>query len=607
MREGRADSNDISNRPSTSQEPAEMFDIKKSPNKYKNIHFGNTVLQQLGNLRNQDVLCDVTLVCGWKRVNAHRVVLSSCSSYFLSMFTSQMSECYMKIPMEEIEPPTLEALVEFCYTGSISIDDSNVQDILPAAGLLQLHEVQSACCEYLKRQLDPSNCLGIRAFADTHSCKELLSSADEFALKNFSSVIGKEEFLLLTVESLTTIIRSDKLNAASEELVFSAVIQWVRHDIPKRKCHLSMLLSHVRLPLCTPKFLVSVVSEEILVKSDPASRDLVDEAKNYLLLPVERPNMQGPRTKPRKPLQVAEMMYAVGGWCSGDAIASIERIDPIKGGTTWKCVAPMGKRRCGVGVAVLENLLYAVGGHDGQSYLNSIERYDPMTNQWSSDVAPTATCRTSVGVAAFNGSLYAVGGQDGESCLDVVERYDPRKNEWTKIASMGSRRLGVSVSVLNGCLYAVGGSNGPSPLNTVERYDPRVGKWEEVRPMLTRRKHLGTAVYDGHIYAVGGRDTTTELNTVERYSAERDEWQPVVAMSCRRSGVGVAVVGDKLYSVGGFDGQTYLKSVEVFDKESNRWRTHSQMTYRRLGGGVGVVRMTDIPTHGMDASTKRRD
>jgi Kelch motif len=29
-------------------------------------------------------------------------------------------------------------------------------------------------------------------------------------------------------------------------------------------------------------------------------------------------------------------------------------------------VAPMSKRRCGVGVAVLNDLLYAVGGHDGQ-------------------------------------------------------------------------------------------------------------------------------------------------------------------------------------------------------------------------------------------------
>ena len=35
----------------------------------------------------------------------------------------------------------------------------------------------------------------------------------------------------------------------------------------------------------------------------------------------------------------------------------------------------MSKRRCGVGVAVLDDLLYSVGGHDGSSYLNTIERY----------------------------------------------------------------------------------------------------------------------------------------------------------------------------------------------------------------------------------------
>jgi kelch-like protein 20 len=49
----------------------------------------------------------------------------------------------------------------------------------------------------------------------------------------------------------------------------------------------------------------------------------------------------------------------VGGWCSGDAIASVERFDPNT--LEWKMVAPMSKRRCGVGVAVCNDLLYAVG------------------------------------------------------------------------------------------------------------------------------------------------------------------------------------------------------------------------------------------------------
>lgn len=60
------------------------------------------------------------------------------------------------------------------------------------------------------------------------------------------------------------------------------------------------------------------------------------------------------------------------GWCSGDAISSVERYFPET--RDWRLVAPMSKRRCGVGVAVLDDLLYAVGGHDGTSYLNSVER-----------------------------------------------------------------------------------------------------------------------------------------------------------------------------------------------------------------------------------------
>lgn len=39
-------------------------------------------------------------------------------------------------------------------------------------------------------------------------------------------------------------------------------------------------------------------------------RDLVDEAKNYLLLPQERPQMQGPRTRPRKPIRCGEVLFA---------------------------------------------------------------------------------------------------------------------------------------------------------------------------------------------------------------------------------------------------------------------------------------------------------
>ncbi|XP_023349812.1 kelch-like protein diablo [Eurytemora carolleeae] len=557
---------------------------------YRSDKHARSTLTELSLIRKLHDLCDVVINVGNRKIYAHKVILAACSPYFRAMFTGALSESNQtEVTIRDVDETAMDILIDFCYTSSIVVEENNVQTLLPAACLLQLAEIQDVCCEFLKRQLDPSNCLGIRAFADTHACRELLRIADKFTQHNFQEVMDHEEFLLLPLSQLIDIISSDELNVRSEEQVFQAVMAWVKYNINERRNHLSHVLQHVRMPLLTPKFLVGTVGSDILIKSDEACRDLVDEAKNYLLLPQERPLMQGPRTRPRKPIRKGEVLFAVGGWCSGDAIASVERYDPQTG--EWKMVSPMSKRRCGVGVAVLNDLLYAVGGHDGQSYLNSIERYDPQTNQWSSDVAPTSSCRTSVGVAVLDGFLYAVGGQDGVSCLNHVERYDPKENKWSKVASMNTRRLGVAVAVLNGYLYAIGGSDGQCPLNTVERYDPKGNKWTTVSSMSTRRKHLGCAVFNNLIYAVGGRDDQTELSSAEIYNPSTGSWSPMVAMMSRRSGVGLAVVNGLLYAVGGFDGTTYLKTIEQYDADANNWKLCGTMNFRRLGGGVGVVRM----------------
>ena len=53
--------------------------------------------------------------------------------------------------------------------------------------------------------------------------------------------------------------------------------------------------------------------------------------------------------------------------------------------------------------------------------LGSTSRYDPHVNKWT-EVAPMAKRRAGVGVVALNGYLYAVGGFDDASPLDTVER-----------------------------------------------------------------------------------------------------------------------------------------------------------------------------------------
>ena len=77
-----------------------------------------------------------------------------------------------------------------------------VQVLLPASSILQIVSVREACWKFLMRQLHPTNCLGIRNFADTHACKELHKRSHKFALQNFQEVMSTEEFLLLPFQEV---------------------------------------------------------------------------------------------------------------------------------------------------------------------------------------------------------------------------------------------------------------------------------------------------------------------------------------------------------------------------------------------------------------------
>ena len=106
--------------------------------------------------------------------------------------------------------------------------------------------------------------MGIRAFADTHSCRDLLRIADKFTQHNFQDVVEHEEFLLLPLNQLIDICSSDELNVRSEEQVYAAAMAWVKHNIAERRQHLPVVLQHVRMPLLSPKFLVRNRSSSLI-------------------------------------------------------------------------------------------------------------------------------------------------------------------------------------------------------------------------------------------------------------------------------------------------------------------------------------------------------
>lgn len=66
--------------------------------------------------------------------------------------------------------------------GRLELKEDNIECLLSTACLLQLSQVVEACCKFLMKQLHPSNCLGIRSFADAQGCTDLHKVAHNYTM-----------------------------------------------------------------------------------------------------------------------------------------------------------------------------------------------------------------------------------------------------------------------------------------------------------------------------------------------------------------------------------------------------------------------------------------
>ncbi|XP_032886286.1 kelch-like protein 4 [Amblyraja radiata] len=559
---------------------------------FQSMNHAEQTFRKMENYLQHKQLCDVLLIAGDHKIPAHRLVLSAVSDYFAAMFTNDVREAKQEeIKMEGVDPEALKALVHYAYTGLLELKEETIESLLAAACLLQLSQVVEVCCNFLMKQLHPSNCLGIRSFADAQGCMNLHKVAHSYTTEHFMEVIKNQEFLLLPASEVEKLLSSDDINVPDEETIFQALMMWVKHELQKRQQELAMLLSYIRLPLLSPQLLADL-ENNLMFADDLECQKLLMEAMRYHLLPERRPMLQSPRTKPRK--STVGALYAVGGMDTNKGATTVEKYDLRT--NTWIQVGTMNGRRLQFGVAVIDNKLYVVGGRDGLKTSNTVECYNPIAKVWLI-MPPMSTHRHGLGVAVLEGPMYAVGGHDGWSYLNTVERWDPQARQWNYVASMSTPRSTVGVAALNGKLYAVGGRDGSSCLRSMECFDPHTNKWSMCAPMSKRRGGVGVATCNGFLYTVGGHDAPASnhcsrlSDCVERYDPKTDTWTTVAPLSVPRDAVGVCLLGDKLYAVGGYDGQTYLNTVESYDAQNNEWTEEVPLKIGRAGACVVVVKL----------------
>jgi hypothetical protein len=54
---------------------------------------------------------------------------------------------------------------DYAYYGAVDIDEDNVCELLQASDYLFVPDIVQLCCDFLKNNLDPENCISVMLYA----------------------------------------------------------------------------------------------------------------------------------------------------------------------------------------------------------------------------------------------------------------------------------------------------------------------------------------------------------------------------------------------------------------------------------------------------------
>ena len=539
------------------------------------------LFERLNALRKQETFCDVTVAVKGKEFKAHKVVLAAASPFFLSLWESHMlesNEQLIEIKLEEATASVMEEVLQYIYTGNVSVTEESCNDLVATADYLLLPGLKSLACDFLKKKLAIDNCVFTYYFADRYHCAELKELSCWEINLNFTAVMKTGDFLNLDMNQVMEWVSSDDIKVSYEEEVFDGIVKWVSYNKSERESCFFDLLRQVRLNCVSQDFLQSkLVKEELVTKNDACL--------NFVLNSIVATH-ESHFKPPRKCLK----HYVEGVFVCGGKMALCYCPDDNK----WYWISSMAYEHQNHAVIQYKDKVYIFSKQNVHSIESHVvEYYVPLSNCWGSIQFNSTDFDyeeqfSSVSSLSGCSSLFALTNST-EIPENTIFTYNPAENSWEIKGSTSSRnRWGACAVAVGNHLYIIGGSNCsdtvPSGITKVERFDPREERLEEVASLNEGRHDAFGAAMNDKIYVAGGiqknDQTLTLLSTCEVYDLSTNEWHLMADLCIPRHSASMVCFKGALYVFGGLKNtRSYLQtrelSVEVFNSETKQWKKKS--------------------------------
>lgn len=85
----------------------------------------------MNQLRSEQKLADIIIICGNEQYSAHKIVLAAFSPFFRNLLISQSGQnTTSTLVLDDVEKVILEKLLEFMYTGQINLTSLSTKQVL---------------------------------------------------------------------------------------------------------------------------------------------------------------------------------------------------------------------------------------------------------------------------------------------------------------------------------------------------------------------------------------------------------------------------------------------------------------------------------------------
>lgn len=188
----------------------------------------NKVLEGLNDLREQNILIDITIRISNFKYHAHKVVLSACSDYFRAMFNENMLEARNdSVTLYDISAKGFQLLLNYMYTSQLELNEENVEDVLEVAVYLQIDHVINKCSEFLEKNLSTENYVEIVKIAEIFAIEKLRTAVYKYICNNLSVIAELEHFSNFSFEHIESILKFDFPVDCTELDVLRFVLKWL--------------------------------------------------------------------------------------------------------------------------------------------------------------------------------------------------------------------------------------------------------------------------------------------------------------------------------------------------------------------------------------------